>query len=475
MSIKEKRPSLRLEEMRRRGHRTEAQRQEQKLWGRAAPARTAGGGSSCGPGSREGWDGVGWDGMGCAGASAPPAAVGAPPLGLAPHPLPPLVGKPHPGGGSSRGDGAAAARGAGRSGCAQRGRGERSGSGGRWVCNGSPRTERSAFSMRRSGCPLGSHAWMLIAMFHLAMDLASCEPAGTRLSPRSAQRHRLPRGVLWSTGGSEEPRRPSPPWPCAPRARRPPPVPLPRARRQLRGRGFAPRDGRPTALPEVIVWGPTGEEDSLESSTLPSIFTTAATTTITTTTAATTAATTVATVPTPSSPAPTPGIEEPRGRPSTSEPAAGHSSGGKDARPPRGLGDTAGLAVHQIITITVSLIMVIAALITTLVLKNCCAQSGAARRNGHQRKITQQEESCQNLTDFTPARVPSSLDIFTAYNETLQCSHECVRTPVPVYTEEALHSPGDYKATFNGNRPSSSDRHLIPVAFVSEKWFEISC
>lgn len=197
-------------------------------------------------------------------------------------------------------------------------------------------------SARRSGCPLGSHAWMLIAMFHLAMDLASCEPAGTRLSPRSAQRHRLPRGVLWSTGGSEEPRRPSPPWPCAPRARRPPPIPLPRARRQLRGRGFAPRDGRPTALPEVIVWGPTGEEDSLESSTLPSIFTTAAATTITTTTAATTAATTVATAPTPSSPAPTPGIEEPRGRPSTAEPAAGHSSGGKDARPPRGLGDTAG-------------------------------------------------------------------------------------------------------------------------------------
>uniref|UniRef100_A0A8C4KRX7 Adherens junctions associated protein 1 n=1 Tax=Dromaius novaehollandiae TaxID=8790 RepID=A0A8C4KRX7_DRONO len=135
----------------------------------------------------------------------------------------------------------------------------------------------------------------------------------------------------------------------------------------------------------------------------------------------------------------------------------------------------AGLAVHQIITITVSLIMVIAALITTLVLKNCCVQSGNTRRNSHQRKINQQEESCQNLTDFTPARVPSSLDIFTAYNETLQCSHECVRTPVPVYTEEALHSPGDYKTTFNGNRPSSSDRHLIPVAFVSEKWFEISC
>uniref|UniRef100_A0A8B9W0B0 Adherens junctions associated protein 1 n=1 Tax=Anas zonorhyncha TaxID=75864 RepID=A0A8B9W0B0_9AVES len=262
-----------------------------------------------------------------------------------------------------------------------------------------------------SGCPLGSHAWMLIAMFHLAMDLASCEPVGVRLSPRPAHRHRLPRGALWGMGGTEEPRRPVPPWPCAPRSRRPPPVPLPRARRQL-------------------------------------------------------------------SPAPTPGGEVPRGspgRPSTAEPAAGHSSGGKDARPPRGLGDTSGLAVHQIITITVSLIMVIAALITTLVLKNCCAQSGTTRRNSHQRKINQQEESCQNLTDFTPARVPSSLDIFTAYNETLQCSHECVRTPVPVYTEEALHSPGDYKATYNGNRPSSSDRHLIPVAFVSEKWFEISC
>ncbi|KAJ7421447.1 adherens junctions associated protein 1 [Willisornis vidua] len=115
----------------------------------------------------------------------------------------------------------------------------------------------------------------------------------------------------------------------------------------------------------------------------------------------------------------------------------------------------AGLAVHQIITITVSLIMVIAALITTLVLKNCCAQSGRPRRNSHQRKLDQQEESCQNLTDFAPARVPSALDIFTAYNETLQCSHECVRTPVSVYAEDTLHSPGDYKTTFNGNRLES--------------------
>ncbi|KYO31388.1 adherens junction-associated protein 1 isoform A [Alligator mississippiensis] len=137
------------------------------------------------------------------------------------------------------------------------------------------------------------------------------------------------------------------------------------------------------------------------------------------------------------------------GRISTTEPHSIRNSDERDATAPK---DNSGLAVHQIITITVSLIMVIAALITTLVLKNCCAQSGNPRRNSHQRKINQQEESCQNLTDFTPARVPSNLDIFTAYNETLQCSHECVRTAVPVYTEETLHSPGDYKTTFNGNR-----------------------
>ncbi|NXI45415.1 AJAP1 protein, partial [Galbula dea] len=362
-------------------------------------------------------------------------------------------------------------------------------------------------SVHRSGCPLGSHAWILIAMFHLAMDLASCQPlassTGGRLSSRPAFRHRLSRGLLWGTGSGEDLRHPSPTWTCTPvpptqrsRSHRPPPAaPLPlghplrrprsrRGRRHLRGRSFAPRDGRPTALPEVIVWGPTGEEDSLESSTLPSAFTTTTTTTAatTTTTATTTTAATAAAATPPHKPpstlAPAPGGDVPRsspGRTSTAEPATGHSSSGKDARPPRGLGDSTGLAVHQIITITVSLIMVIAALITTLVLKNCCAQSGRPRRNSHQRKLDQQEESCQNLTDFAPPRVPSALDIFTAYNETLQCSHECVRTPVPVYAEEALRSPGDYKTTFNGNRPSSSDRHLIPVAFVSEKWFEISC
>lgn len=210
-------------------------------------------------------------------------------------------------------------------------------------------------------------------MFHLAMDLASCQPAATgtggRLSPRPALRHRLSRGSLWGTGsGEDELQRPGPPWTCAPapplqraRSRRPPPAaPLPsgrpprrprsrRGRRHLRGRGFAPRDGRPTALPEVIVWGPTGEEDSLESSTLPSAFTTTATATAAATTATTAAATavTAATPPRvpPSTAAPAPAGDVPRsspGRTSTAEPAAGHSSGGKDARPPRGLGDSTG-------------------------------------------------------------------------------------------------------------------------------------
>lgn len=86
-------------------------------------------------------------------------------------------------------------------------------------------------------------------------------------------------------------------------------------------------------------------------------------------------------------------------------------------------------------------------------LSSSCAQSGNRRRSSHQRKMNQQEESCQNLTDFTPARVPSSLDIFTAYNETLQCSHECVRAAVPAYTDEALRpAAGEFKSTFNGNR-----------------------
>ncbi|XP_048680810.2 adherens junction-associated protein 1 isoform X2 [Caretta caretta] len=420
----------------------------------------------------------------------------------------------------------------------------------------------------RSGCPVGSHAWILIAMFQLAMDFTICESVaqgqGFRLLQRPSHWHRLSHSPLWSFKNGQQLRIPGPFWNHVSshpershgqiqtyHSKRPhkatdqlagfyksmqskhsatakpaPSVvdgssrgtdqqtPLKRGKRHLRGSNFDHRDRRPTTVPEVIVWGPTGEEDSMETSTFPGNYGTTTTSALQTrtTTVATTTTTTSTTVRSKGFTAsPVPGLNKHKnnpGRISTTEPYTSHKSNGKEARPPKLMGDTTGLAVHQIITITVSLIMVIAALITTLVLKNCrclfqfeksmetvqigimdgrldvhkgpkrslvCVQSGNTRRNGHQRKINQQEESCQNLTDFTPARVPSNLDIFTAYNETLQCSHECVRTPMPVYTEEMLHSPGDYKTTFNGNRPSSSDRHLIPVAFVSEKWFEISC
>ncbi|CAK7317981.1 Adherens junction-associated protein 1 [Vulpes lagopus] len=407
----------------------------------------------------------------------------------------------------------------------------------------------SSMSIRWPGCSLGSHAWILIAMFQLAMDLPSCESLGPgpdfRLLPRPPQRP--PR--LWSLKSGQAARIPVPVWsprparvershgqmpsPRAKRAHRPrdqvaalvprgglarPPAaaksspslgpssssPSPaagagaatdqqallrRGKRHLHVQGaafntFDFRGSRPTTETEFIAWGPTGEEEAPEANTFPGLYgpTTASISQTRKTTVATATTTTTATVAT-STTLQTKGVTEPLGPRnripvgvSTTEPSTSPSrDDGEDVKPPRILGETSGLAVHQIITITVSLIMVIAALITTLVLKNCCAQSGNTRRNSHQRKINQQEESCQNLTDFTPARVPSSLDIFTAYNETLQCSHECVRASVPVYTDETLHPTGEYKSTFNGNRPSSSDRHLIPVAFVSEKWFEISC
>ncbi|KAM5322960.1 adherens junction-associated protein 1 [Glossophaga mutica] len=401
----------------------------------------------------------------------------------------------------------------------------------------------SSLSIRWPGRSLGSQAWILIAMCQLAVDLPACEALGPspefRLLPRLS--HRPPR--LWSFKSGQPARIPAPVWsprparvershgqmqsPRAKRAHRPrdqvaalvpkgglakPPAaakPSPslgaspsasspavgggaptdqqallrRAKRQLQAAGFNSfdfRGGRPTTETEFIAWGPTGEEEVLESNTFlhgPTTFSSFQTrkTTVAATTTATTAATSV-TLQTKGVTAPlAPGHRVPGGV-STTQPSTSPSKDrGADPKPPRILGETSGLAVHQIVTITVSLIMVIAALITTLVLKNCCAQSGNPRRHSHQRKITQQEESCQNLTDFAPARAPSSLDIFTAYNETLQCSHECVRASVPTYADETLRSVGEFKSTFNGNRPSSSDRHLIPVAFVSEKWFEISC
>ncbi|XP_074162545.1 adherens junction-associated protein 1 isoform X1 [Sminthopsis crassicaudata] len=394
----------------------------------------------------------------------------------------------------------------------------------------------SSMSVHWSGCPIGSHAWILIAMFQLAMDFPTCESLAQgpefRLLPRPFHNSRL-----WSFKNGLATKIPTPLWNLLsfrperahgqirtyhsrgthrtrdqgitplksgssknPEAAKFNPsilsslgsgsieqqTPLRRDKRHLQGgslNNFDFRGNKPTVETEFIAWGPTGDEESVESSTSPGIYgpTTVSVlqtrkTTVAPTTTTTTSYVTLQTKGFLESLSPGIIKNNPNypGRISTTEPSTVSNSNGKDITPPR-IVEPSGLAVHQIITITVSLIMVIAALITTLVLKNCCAQSGNTRRNSHQRKINQQEESCQNLTDFTPARVPSNLDIFTAYNETLQCSHECVRTSVPVYTDETLHPTGEYKTTFNGNRPSSSDRHLIPVAFVSEKWFEISC
>ncbi|XP_072012306.1 adherens junction-associated protein 1 isoform X1 [Engystomops pustulosus] len=373
----------------------------------------------------------------------------------------------------------------------------------------------------RSGPPIGSHAWILIAIFQLAMDFIICESGPPSTAYKYLQRpsleHRIHHTALWNPKGRQKPRSlkyfQSPftnfeqiylkdnvdhsfsrmvPTQDSFRAKTRPSTRvvrdtlkithLQRNKRQVQRRSwnirpFLGSESQPTTVSEFILWGPTGDDDYVESSTIPGIYETTRTSTTqgrTTLLGTTTSTTMSMTTQSKEMTSQNPGVhrgKKPPGRISTTEPFPGN---GKAARP-KIPNETSGLAVHQIITITVSLIMVIAALITTLVLKNCCAQSGNARRNSHQRKITQQEESCQNLTDFTPARVPSNMDIFTAYNETLQCSHECVRTPVPVYTDEALHQTAAYKTTFNGNRPTSSDRHLIPVAFVSEKWFEISC
>ncbi|XP_030641103.1 adherens junction-associated protein 1 [Chanos chanos] len=247
---------------------------------------------------------------------------------------------------------------------------------------------------------------------------------------------------------------------------------LSRPRRQLKWDGYdSSQDSRTTTVEGYIDWGPTGDEDEGEDEVKIVPNTTMSTKALTTTVASIT--TTTATR-SPGNPQRTYAVVttmHPR-RLSTTQPSV---SFGVTVKPPKPMGDTPGLAVHQIITITVSLIMVIAALITTLVLKNCCAQSGNGRHSSHQRKINQQEESCQNLTDFTPARVPSKMDIFSAYNDSLQCSHECVRPAVSVYTDEMIQHTPMYKTAYNGNRPSPTERQLIPVAFVSDKWFEISC
>ncbi|XP_010873669.2 adherens junction-associated protein 1 [Esox lucius] len=385
---------------------------------------------------------------------------------------------------------------------------------------------RSPMSALRPGSCLGCRVWILLAMTNLTLDFSLCSPLsqglGFKLIPKPVSRPRPRSAPFWDTPNMLHWRTVSPlvrrllnPVPLMDGRGGPGPkvsgqmyrrlahkgkpckecqlkytsteaeavaaaavVGLPRgsktdmarlllrARRQLKwDNDNKSQDGRTTTVAGYIDWGPTGTEDNFDDSegktaTNSTLSTKALTTTVATTTTKSPQRT-FAVMTTP----------HPR-RLSTTKASI---SLGETVKPPKPNGDTPGLAVHQIITITVSLIMVIAALITTLVLKNCCAQSGNGRHSSHQRKIHQQEESCQNLTDFTPARVPSKVDIFTAYNDSLQCSHECVRTAVPIYTDEMIQQTPIYKTTYNGNRPSPTERQLIPVAFVSEKWFEISC
>ncbi|XP_049610912.1 adherens junction-associated protein 1 [Syngnathus scovelli] len=388
---------------------------------------------------------------------------------------------------------------------------------------------RSPSALRPGSC-VGHRVWILLAMTHMTFDFSDCSPLsqglGLKLMPKPVPRSRprlqpvwdTPNKIHWRTVSPlarrllspipppqdsklgigpkvtvQKPRKPvhKRPTPCkecqlvysekemgdpviaessaafSRRNRGGEARLLLRARRQLKWESFdKSQEGRTTTVAGFIDWGPTGTDSVDENGKQEpkvNLPTRASTTTVVATTSTSTRLSqrTFIMVTTP----------DPK-RLSTTKAT---NSFGETVKPPKPYGDTSGLAVHQIITITVSLIMVIAALITTLVLKNCCAQSGNGRHNSHQRKIHQQEESCQNLTDFTPARVPSKVDIFTAYNDSLQCSRECVRTAVPIYTDEMIQQTPVYKSAYNGNRPSPSERQLIPVAFVSEKWFEISC
>lgn len=368
---------------------------------------------------------------------------------------------------------------------------------------------KRSLSAVRPSIHVGHRMWLLLAVTHLTMDFSVCIPLspalGVKVMPKPLPRSRPRLQPLWDTANKLHWRTMSPlarqlfspiSFPQDIRGglgskvkgqkfRKPPHKGqtackecrwrisqvesgentgrlLLRARRQLKWDSYdESQEGQTTTVAGFIDWYPTGT-DSLDDDGKPGPNTTlsaraSSTAAATTSSTATLFQTTVVTTP------------EPKRISTTTR------STGDFVKPPKPYGETPGLAVHQIITITVSLIMVIAALITTLVLKNCCAQSGNGRHNSHQRKIHQQEESCQNLTDFTPARVPSKVDIFTAYNDSLQCSHECVRTAVPIYSDEMIQQTPVYKTSYNGNRLSPTERQLIPVAFVSEKWFEISC
>ncbi|XP_008585459.1 PREDICTED: adherens junction-associated protein 1-like [Galeopterus variegatus] len=277
-----------------------------------------------------------------------------------------------------------------------------------WFCVGSG-SQPSSMSVRWPGCHLGSHAWILIAMFQLAMDFPACKSLGPgpefRLLPRPP--HRPPR--LWSLKSGQQARVPVPVWsPRPPRAERlhgqmqalwarrahrprdqvaalgpkaglarPPAAAksspslaaasspssplssgateqtlLRRGRRHLQGAGFSSfdfRGGRPTTETEFIAWGPTGDEEILETNTFPGAYgptTVSILQTRKTTVAATT--TTMATTAT-SMTLQTKGFTEslgPRTRipvgVSTTEPSASPSNNGKDTKPPRILGETSG-------------------------------------------------------------------------------------------------------------------------------------
>ncbi|KAB1268538.1 Adherens junction-associated protein 1 [Camelus dromedarius] len=129
---------------------------------------------------------------------------------------------------------------------------------------------------------------------------------------------------------------------------------LRRGRRHLQGVGFNSfdfRGSRPTTETEFIAWGPTGEEEALESNTFPGIYgpTTVSTFQTRKTTVATATTTATATTAT-SMTLQTKGVTEPldpRSRilvgVSTTEPSASPSKDSdKDSKPPRVLGETSG-------------------------------------------------------------------------------------------------------------------------------------
>ena len=282
---------------------------------------------------------------------------------------------------------------------------------------------RSSMFIRWPGCSLGSHAWILIAMFQLALDLPACESLGPgpefRLLPRPP--HRPPR--LWSFKSGQPARIPAPVWsprpprverghshgqmpsPRARRAHRPrdqeatlgpkgglakPPAAaksspslgssptsssssgasgaptdqqalLRRGKRHLQGPAFNSfdfRGSRPTTETEFIAWGPTGEEEALESNTFLGFSGPTTVSTFQTRQTTVASATTTATAATaPSVTLQTQGVTEPldpRSRipvgVSTTEPSTSPSrDSGQDSQPPRVLGETSGMPTSSLV------------------------------------------------------------------------------------------------------------------------------